>query len=112
MNKCKRNEEGHIFRLDVPHFYKKEDESVVEHYSNMIRHRLAQRDDPFWRNWTPEVFVHLQCQYCGAEEHIYMEMKYLSEVMWDPDFAMKWDTYKHLTMDINGDRVVDEIVKL
>lgn len=92
MKICKRNEDGHIFRLDVPHYFHKEDDSVASHYEMAIKHKLLTQYHPHSTNWTPEVFVFLQCQFCGLEEHVTIPISYLKTIIYDNDWCATYTT--------------------
>lgn len=110
--KCKINPEGHIYRLDVPHLFHKEDETVVEYYERQIKQKLSQKNDPFWRNWKPEVFTFLQCQHCGAEEHVYLPINYLKTVIYNPDLAFKWSKFTKMQYIQDGDVLFEKTVQI
>lgn len=55
-----------VYRLDVPHFFHKEDERVSEFYKyNGMTHQLA----------------HLMCVNCGDEQQVYIDRKYINEML-------------------------------
>ena len=59
----------HEYRLDVPHYFHHEDESVKCHYENEIE----QSDD--------EVFTHLQCKLCDTQAQCFIDIKYLKKLL-------------------------------
>lgn len=109
---CKRNNAGHVYRIDVPHFFHREDESVIDYYEREIALKLSQKDDPFWRNWTPEVFTHLQCQHCGAEEHIYLPCNYLKTIIYNPDIAFQWSKFTKMQYVQDGEVMFEKTVQV
>lgn len=60
----------HEFKLDVPHYFSKVDDSVSDHYDYEINVRE--------HDW---MFVHLVCPKCYEEAHTIMDVEELREVL-------------------------------
>lgn len=63
----------HEYRLDVPHYFSKEDDTIQDHYNIELQLTADEGRD--------EVFVHLVCPKCYDEQHTYMSHEELEYVL-------------------------------
>ena len=56
-----------VYRLDVPHYFAKEDERVEDYYK------------PIFNGETK--MAHLMCVNCGDEQQVYIDRKYINEML-------------------------------
>lgn len=60
----------HEYKLDVPHFFSKVDDSVEDYYNILMQTEDSQ-----------DLFVHLVCPKCYEEAHTYMNVEEIKEIL-------------------------------